>query len=143
MNADAFMDHNVKAVAVLVGPDGPDFAPVTLLAVLLRRADDIGAVGGLAHGVFLSSWLARNCASDGSHVTRLEVFARQPVAAPLAADPKSKGVFALARKALCLFGGAVDGESRRVIVLLSLAAMAIRVHRKTGKLIAKGSTLPN
>ena len=44
MHADAFMDHDIKALAVLVRPDGPDFTPEAFVAFLLRRADDIGAV---------------------------------------------------------------------------------------------------
>lgn len=44
MYADAVVNDKIKAVAGFVGPDNAHFTPETLVAVLLRRADDIGAV---------------------------------------------------------------------------------------------------
>ena len=44
MYANAFMDHDIEAVAGFVGPDDAHFTLETLVAVLLRCADDIGVV---------------------------------------------------------------------------------------------------
>ena len=53
VNADAFADHYIEALAVLVRPYSADFGPHAFLALLLRRADDIGAMGWFAaHDVF-------------------------------------------------------------------------------------------
>jgi len=46
---------------------------------------------------------------------------------------KQSRLRAYQRNAICLFGGAVDRESCRVIVFPSLAPMAFRVQPKNGK----------
>src|SRR6185312_12714005 len=46
---------------------------------------------------------------------------------------KQSRLRAYQRNAICLFGGAVDGESCRVIVFPSLAPIAFRVQPKNGK----------
>jgi hypothetical protein len=77
-------------------------------------------------------WLARDCASEGNHETRLRVFSRQPAPRCLQRSEKQSRLRAYQRNAICLFGGAVDGKSGRVIVFPSLAPMAFRVQPENG-----------
>ena len=63
----------------------------------------------------------------------LEAFPVNPRRAACSVSEKQSRLRACQRNAICLFGGAVDGESCRVIVFPSLALIAFRVQSKTGK----------